>query len=63
MYAIRSYYVVEIDRDLVRELRAEFPRTRVTVHEGDALSFDFARLGSGLRVVGNLPYNISYNFV
>jgi 16S rRNA (adenine1518-N6/adenine1519-N6)-dimethyltransferase len=31
----------------------------VTVHERDALSFDFAMLGSGLRVVGNLPYNIS----
>ena len=52
-------HIVEIDRDLVRELRAEFPRARVTVHEGDALSFDFATLGSGLRVVGNLPYNIS----
>jgi 16S rRNA (adenine1518-N6/adenine1519-N6)-dimethyltransferase len=52
-------HVVEIDRDLARELRADFPRARVTVHEHDALSFDFATLGSALRVVGNLPYNIS----
>ena len=51
--------VVEIDRDLVRELRAVFPAERLTVHEHDALSFDFATLGSELRVAGNLPYNIS----
>ncbi len=29
------------------------------MHEGDALEFDFASLGPGLRVVGNLPYHIS----
>jgi 16S rRNA (adenine1518-N6/adenine1519-N6)-dimethyltransferase len=52
-------HVVEIDRDLASRLRAEFPRARVTVHERDALSFDFTTLGGGLRVVGNLPYNIS----
>ena len=51
--------VVEIDRDLARRLRAEFSAQRVTVHEQDALDFDFAALGSGLRIVGNLPYNIS----
>ncbi|MGR9093392.1 MAG: 16S rRNA (adenine(1518)-N(6)/adenine(1519)-N(6))-dimethyltransferase RsmA, partial [Gammaproteobacteria bacterium] len=31
----------------------------VTIHEADALSFDFAKLGDRLRIVGNLPYNIS----
>ncbi len=48
--------VIEIDRDLAARLRE---RAGVTVHEGDALEFDFARFPSGLRVVGNLPYNIS----
>lgn len=52
-------HVVEIDRDLVRALRAELPAARLSVHEQDALHFDFAGLGSGLRVIGNLPYNIS----
>ena len=51
-------HVVEIDRDLIARLRVEYPE-RVTVHEGDALLFDFAGLGKNLRVVGNLPYNIS----
>jgi 16S rRNA (adenine1518-N6/adenine1519-N6)-dimethyltransferase len=52
-------HAIELDRDLAARLRAEFPPDRLTVHEGDALKFDFARFGSDLRVVGNLPYNIS----
>ncbi len=83
--------VVELDRDLAARLRAEFPPERLTVHEGDALKFDFSQIlpspledtsanfgvpeplslpstgragvGMGqrglLRIVGNLPYNIS----
>lgn len=51
--------VIEIDRDIAARLRAAFPAARVTVHESDALRFDFSALGPRLRVVGNLPYNIS----
>jgi len=50
---------VEIDRDLAARLRAHFGADRLALHEADALSFDFATLGANLRVVGNLPYNIS----
>jgi 16S rRNA (adenine1518-N6/adenine1519-N6)-dimethyltransferase len=52
-------HVVEIDRDLAAGLRARFPAEQVTVHEADALEFDFGSLPSPLRVVGNLPYNVS----
>lgn len=52
-------HVVEIDRDLIARLKERFPPERLSIHEGDALDFDFATLGSDLRVVGNLPYNIS----
>ncbi|MDT3736736.1 MAG: 16S rRNA (adenine(1518)-N(6)/adenine(1519)-N(6))-dimethyltransferase RsmA [Denitratisoma sp.] len=52
-------HVVEIDRDLIARLRERFPPERLTIHEGDALQFDFTGLGPDLRVVGNLPYNIS----
>ncbi|THF65870.1 16S rRNA (adenine(1518)-N(6)/adenine(1519)-N(6))-dimethyltransferase RsmA [Pseudothauera nasutitermitis] len=55
-------HVVEIDRDLIARLHERWPAERVTVHEGDALKFDFGALADGgkaLRVVGNLPYNIS----
>ena len=57
--AVRHLHVVEIDRDIAARLRVSLPRERVTVHEGDALHFDFGALGPALRVVGNLPYNIS----
>ncbi|MBS1160819.1 MAG: dimethyladenosine transferase [Proteobacteria bacterium] len=52
-------HVVEIDRDLIGRLKKQHSRERVTIHEGDALAFDFASIGKDLRLVGNLPYNIS----
>lgn len=52
-------HVIEIDRDIVADLRATHPADRLIIHEGDALEFDFTTLGCDLRVVGNLPYNIS----
>jgi 16S rRNA (adenine1518-N6/adenine1519-N6)-dimethyltransferase len=52
--------VVELDRDLAARLRR---RSELTVIEADVLQVDFAALaaaaGRPLRVVGNLPYNIS----
>jgi 16S rRNA (adenine1518-N6/adenine1519-N6)-dimethyltransferase len=56
--------VIEIDRDLA-DLLERGPDTgpRLLVHRADALDFDFAALarsrGGRLRIVGNLPYNIS----
>ena len=55
--------VVEIDKDLAVILTQQFAeRENFTLHQGDALKFDFNTLGAApgtLRVVGNLPYNIS----
>jgi 16S rRNA (adenine1518-N6/adenine1519-N6)-dimethyltransferase len=51
--------VIEIDRDLASRLEAEFPRERLAVHRADALRFDFAACPAGMRLAGNLPYNIS----
>ena len=50
---------VEIDRDLAARLSGEFAPSQLTLHVADALEFDFATLGTGLRIVGNLPYYIS----
>jgi len=55
---------VEIDRDLAARLRGRHDEARLTVIEADALAVDFAALSGGgaqpdLRIVGNLPYNIS----
>lgn len=55
--------VIELDRDLIAGLLAAFSiYPDFTLHSADALNFDFASLavnGEPLRVVGNLPYNIS----
>ena len=54
-----SLEAVEIDRDLAASLAAAFPPPRLTVHCADALEFDFGRFPQGMRLVGNLPYNVS----
>ena len=54
-----AIHAIEIDRDLAARLRADFPAEKLTLHVADALDFDYATLGARLRVVGNLPYNIS----
>jgi 16S rRNA (adenine1518-N6/adenine1519-N6)-dimethyltransferase len=55
--------VVELDRDLVALLQRKFSNSaHLAIHSADALKFDFAQLakpGEKLRIVGNLPYNIS----
>jgi len=53
-------HAIELDRDLAAAMRERYSDNEaVTIHEGDALTFDFASLGKPLRIVGNLPYNIS----
>jgi 16S rRNA (adenine1518-N6/adenine1519-N6)-dimethyltransferase len=55
--------IVELDRDLVPFLQAEFGATQgLNIHSADALEFNFGQLCADekkLRIVGNLPYNIS----
>ncbi|MYM29713.1 16S rRNA (adenine(1518)-N(6)/adenine(1519)-N(6))-dimethyltransferase RsmA [Duganella sp. CY15W] len=61
--SLKHMHVVELDRDLVARLEKAYPRDKLTVHSGDALKFDFGAIpvpeGDKLRIVGNLPYNIS----
>ena len=59
LQSLNHLHVVEIDRDIIERLRQEFSKEKLTLHSGDALEFDFSTLGENLRVVGNLPYNIS----
>jgi len=63
-FADATLDAIEIDRDLAAELAPAFREApRHALHVGDALEFDFTRLaaarGGRLRIVGNLPYNIS----
>jgi 16S rRNA (adenine1518-N6/adenine1519-N6)-dimethyltransferase len=51
--------VIEIDRDLAERLRNKYDAAALTVVQADALDVDFTQFGKDLRLVGNLPYNIS----
>jgi 16S rRNA (adenine1518-N6/adenine1519-N6)-dimethyltransferase len=53
--AVQRLNVIELDRDLAAKLSAP----GLIVHEADALDFDFGQFPAGMRIVGNLPYNIS----
>jgi len=58
----RRLDVVELDRDLVEFLSRQLGRHQnLRIHSGDALKFNFCSLSDGepLRIIGNLPYNIS----
>ena len=56
---LNKLHVVEIDRDIIARLKTDYAQDKIVIHEGDALKFDYATLGTPLRIVGNLPYNIS----
>jgi len=58
LHAAGQLHAIEIDRDLAAALQDELGG-RLTLYVADVLNFDFAALGDDLRVVGNLPYNIS----
>ena len=61
--SVTSLDAIELDRDIIPKLTEHCRgRGQLQIHEADALKFDFASLaedGRPLRIVGNLPYNIS----
>ena len=61
--SLSRLHVVELDRDLVTRLKKTFKPEQLIIHQGDALQFDFTQIpvvpDKKLRIVGNLPYNIS----
>lgn len=61
---LKQLHVVEVDRDIIAWMQTEYAKpayaqSHISIHNADALKFDFRSLGQGLRVTGNLPYNIS----
>jgi 16S rRNA (adenine1518-N6/adenine1519-N6)-dimethyltransferase len=62
LQAAGALTVIELDRDLIEPLQARCSAAgELTIHNADALRFDFCALAGDaqLRVIGNLPYNIS----
>jgi 16S rRNA (adenine1518-N6/adenine1519-N6)-dimethyltransferase len=64
MKKLNHLHVVEIDRDIISWMESFYPKDKITIHNSDALKFNFAELAklskeNKIRVTGNLPYNIS----
>ncbi|PIT57962.1 16S rRNA (adenine(1518)-N(6)/adenine(1519)-N(6))-dimethyltransferase [Snodgrassella alvi] len=57
--AVEKLHVIEIDRDIVAHLRTLSFASKLVIHVGDVLQFDFASVPGRKKIVGNLPYNIS----
>ncbi|BBB24237.1 16S rRNA (adenine1518-N6/adenine1519-N6)-dimethyltransferase [Isorropodon fossajaponicum endosymbiont JTNG4] len=55
---IEQLNVIEIDRNLISILES-LERPNLIIHQGDVLKFDLNALPTPIRIVGNLPYNIS----
>jgi 16S rRNA (adenine1518-N6/adenine1519-N6)-dimethyltransferase len=55
---IEQLNVIEIDRNLISILKS-LQRPNLIIHQGDVLKFNLNTLPIPIRVVGNLPYNIS----
>ncbi len=61
---LNHLHVVEIDRDIIAWMENFYPKDKLSIHNADALKFNFAELAklspdNKIRVTGNLPYNIS----
>lgn len=61
LQSLAHLHVIELDRDLIKRLALEldYAKNKLTIFSADVLQFDFSVLGANLRIVGNLPYNIS----
>ncbi|MDA9801129.1 16S rRNA (adenine(1518)-N(6)/adenine(1519)-N(6))-dimethyltransferase RsmA [Candidatus Pseudothioglobus singularis] len=55
---LENIHVIEIDRDLIALLQKK-NNIKINIHESDALVFNFNQFKQKIRIVGNLPYNIS----
>lgn len=51
--------VIELDRDIVSWMENEYSKKNITIFNEDVLNFNFNQFDQKIRIVGNLPYNIS----
>ena len=50
---------IELDRDIVSWMENEYSKKNITIFNEDVLNFNFNQFDQKIRIVGNLPYNIS----
>ena len=55
----KHLFAIELDRDIVNWMKNEYSKNSITIFNEDVLNFNFHQFNQKIRIVGNLPYNIS----
>lgn len=55
----KHLFAIELDRDIVNWMQNQYSKNNITIFNEDVLNFNFHQFDKKIRVVGNLPYNIS----
>jgi 16S rRNA (adenine1518-N6/adenine1519-N6)-dimethyltransferase len=55
----KHLFAIELDRDIVNWMQNEYSKNSITIFNEDVLNFNFYQFNQKIRIVGNLPYNIS----
>ena len=55
----KHLFAIELDRDIVNWMQNQYSKNNITIFNEDALNFNFYQFDQKIRIVGNLPYNIS----
>ena len=56
---IKHLFAIELDRDIVNWMQNQYSKNNITIFNEDVLNFNFHQFDKKIRIVGNLPYNIS----
>ena len=55
----KHLFAIELDRDIVNWMQNQYSKNNITIFNEDVLNFNFHQSDKKIRIVGNLPYNIS----
>ncbi len=55
----KHLFAIELDRDIVNWMQNQYSKNNITIFNEDVLNFNFHQFDKKIRIVGNLPYNIS----
>ena len=56
---IKHLFAIELDRDIVNWMQNQYSKNNITIFNEDVLNFNFYQFNKKIRIIGNLPYNIS----
>ena len=55
----KHLFAIELDRDIINWMQNQYSKNNITIFNEDVLNFNFHQFDKKIRIVGNLPYNIS----